>query len=100
MKEKLDGGEDENTSTKSRRSNILERIKDKLSQVNNLREQKNEDKKKRQDYDKKIKIEESIIDDLDKELLEVIREEKQIYLRILKLSEFLIKYSKISINGK
>ena len=84
---------------KSRKTSILDRIKDKLSVVQALNDQKNDDKKKRLEFEKKIKVEETFIDDLDKELLEVIREEKQVYLRILKLCEFLIKYSKISSNG-
>ena len=100
MKESIDGSEEENNSMKKKKTGILEKIKDKLSILQNLREQKNEDKKKRIEFDKKIKVEEEAIENLDRELLEVIREEKQIYLRIVKLCEFLIKYCKITVNGK
>lgn len=100
MKELIDGGDEENNSMKKKKTAVLDKIKEKLSILQNLREQKNEDRKKRIEFDKKIKIEEDAIEDLDKELLEVIREEKQIFLRILKLCEFLIKYCKISVNGK
>lgn len=101
MKEKLDGGgeEDSNESIKFKKNEILENIKNKLIEVQSLKDHRNEDKKKRVELEKKIKAEESVIDDLDRELLEVIREEKQIYLRILKLCEFLIKYCKINFNG-
>lgn len=101
LKEKLDGGEEEsNDSIKSKKKEILEQIKNKLIEVENLRNQRNEDKRKRLEFEKKIKAEEIAIDDLDRDLLEIIREEKQIYIRVLKLCEFLIKYCKISTNGK
>lgn len=64
-----------------------------------MKEQRNEDKRRRLEFEKRIKAEQEEIDDLDKELFEIIRQEKQIYLRILKLCEFLIKYCKTSTNG-
>jgi len=67
--------------------------------VDNLKEQRNEDKRRRLEFEKRIKAEQEEIDELDKELFEIIRQEKQIYLRILKLCEFLIKYCKTSTNG-
>ena len=100
MKEKVDGGEDENDSLKAKKKKHLEEIKEKLGEVQNLKEQKNEDKKKRVEYERKIKSVEGDIDELDNALSEVMREERQIHLRILKLCEFLIKYCKISQNGK
>jgi hypothetical protein len=67
--------------------------------VDNLKEQRNDDKRRRLEFEKRIKAEQEEIDELDKELFEIIRQEKQIYLRILKLCEFLIKYCKTSTNG-
>lgn len=64
-----------------------------------MKEQRNEDKRRRLEFEKRIKSEQSEIDELDKELFEIIRQEKQIYLRILKLCEFLIKYCKTSTIG-
>lgn len=67
--------------------------------MDNLKEQKNEDKRRRLEFEKRIKAAQGEIDELDKDLFEIIRQEKQIYLRILKLCEFLIKYCKTSTNG-
>ncbi len=67
--------------------------------MDNLKEQRNDDKRRRLEFEKRIKAEQEEIDELDKELFEIIRQEKQIYLRILKLCEFLIKYCKTSTNG-
>jgi hypothetical protein len=99
LKERLDGGEEDSESMAVRKNKIVEEIKSKLIEVESLKEQKNEEKKKRLEFDKKIKNIEGGIDELDRELADLVREEKQVFLRILKLCEFLIKYCKITNNG-
>lgn len=90
---------EEDDGIKKKKNFFLEKIKEKLSYVENLKEQKIKEPKKRLEIDKKIKIEDIEIEDIDNQLHEVTREEKQILLRILKLSEFLIKHFELTKNG-
>lgn len=83
---------DKNMSFIRQKQMLIEKIKEKLQIIEELKENKR--KQKNKNFENLLQKEKEEKDQLDQELFETSEEEKNTYLRILKLSEFLVKYSK------
>jgi hypothetical protein len=90
----LDDSEDANRNKELQKEKI-EKIKEIVAEINTLEEKK---KTNRIEIEKMIKGKQRQLDDLDSELHGLFIQERNIAMKILKLCEFVIKYSKLPSN--
>jgi len=84
---------------KARQKELIEKVKEKISLLENLEKDKKKEKN-RLEIDRKYLNEQKILQNLDNELFEFTREENRMLIRMLKLCEFLIKYCKLPAQSK
>ncbi len=84
---------------KARQKELIEKVKEKISLLENLEKDKKKEKN-RMEIDKKYLNEQKILQKFDNELFDLTREENKILVRMLKLCEFLIKYCKLPAQSK
>lgn len=89
--------ENEVSELKKREAEIIKEIKEKIAEIEALKENLNKKKEKHAlDTTNQIFRLEKELDNLDEELITIKNEEAAIYLRVLKLCVFLVKYCKNS----
>jgi hypothetical protein len=86
---------DEATRNKELQKEKIDKIKEVVSEINALEEKK---KNNRIEVEKQFKVKQRQLDDLDGELHGLYLQERNIAMKILKLCEFVIKYSKLPPN--
>jgi hypothetical protein len=87
----LDDSEEANKNKELQKEKI-DKIKDVVAEINLLEEKK---KTNRIEIEKQIKAKQRYLDELDSELHSLYLQERNIAMKILKLCEFVIKYSKL-----
>lgn len=83
-----------------KQSDLNERLKEKITEIDMLQEMKEKKKGNRNDIERKIMNETMRKEQIELEIEEIIIEEKSTYLRVLKIAEFVIKYCKVAPKRK